>query len=328
MFEAHAITGPDERFCSLAGFPLAPEMMTRQVPDSSWVLSDADGRPVGRCSLWWKATPSLEGRRVGYVGHFAVTEDAAAVPLLQLGCEQLREQGCEVAVGPVDGNTWQRYRLLTERGSEPPYFLEPDNPDDWPGHFLAAGFSPLAGYCSALNTDLDVGDPRLPGIAQTLADAGIRIRPLDSSHFEEEMRRVHALSLVSFRNNFLYTPIAEAEFMSQYTALRPHVRDELVLLAEQGNELVGFLFAFPDYLRARRGEVMDTVILKTLAVHPDRSGLGLGTMLMARGHEVGRKLGFRRAIHALFHESNRSGRISGHTARVFRRYTLYEHPLR
>ena len=37
------------------------------------------------------------------------------------------------AVGPLDGSTWRRYRLVTERGVEPPFFMEPDNPDDWPG---------------------------------------------------------------------------------------------------------------------------------------------------------------------------------------------------
>ena len=48
----------------------------------------------------------------------------------------------------------------------------------------------------------------------------------------------------------------------------------------------------------------------------------------ARAHEAARQLGFTRAIHALFHEANRSGRISGHTARVIRRYTLFARSLK
>ena len=57
---------------------------------------------------------------------------------------RLAAERCTIAIGPVDGNTWQRYRLITEPGTEPPFFLEPDNPDAWPGQFTAAGFTPLA----------------------------------------------------------------------------------------------------------------------------------------------------------------------------------------
>jgi hypothetical protein len=65
------------------------------------------------------------------------------------------------------------------------------------------------------------------------------------------------------------------------------------------------------------------VILKTLAVHPDFGGLGLGGLLTARCHDAARQLSYRRVIHALMHETNNSRRISSHTAVPVRRYTLY-----
>src|SRR6516164_8553648 len=80
-------------------------------------------------------------------------------------------------------------------------------------------------------------------------------------------------------------------------------------------------------MQAQSGGPVDTAIVKTMAVHPDYGGVGLGSLLMARCHQAIRAAGFTRAIHALFHEANRSGRISGHTSRVFRRYTLYSRPL-
>jgi GNAT superfamily N-acetyltransferase len=276
--------------------------------------------------VWWKNTPELDGQRIGYVGHFAVSESRAAAPMLEWACEQLAKEGCSRAVGPIDGSTWQRYRLITERGDEPPYLLEPDNPDDWPGHFAAAGFTPLAHYYSALNPDLSA-DPRLPGLAQKLHDADFVLRPFDPERFDDELRRVHALSLVSFRNNFLYSPISEADFLEQYRAVRQYLRPDLCVLAEKRGELAGFMFTFPNLLQAQRGRSVDTVILKTLAVHPDHSGIGLGTLLLGRSQEAARQAGFKRAIHALMHESNFSGRISSHVAKVFRRYTLFARPL-
>jgi predicted N-acetyltransferase YhbS len=227
----------------------------------------------------------------------------------------------------MDGNTWQRYRLLTERGSEPVFFLEPDNPDDWPAHFTDHGFTALAQYYSSLNSDLAQGDPRAAAAAERVAAAGISIHSLDPKQFEEQLRSIHALSLECFSDNFLYTPLGQEEFVSQYLAIRPYVLPELVLLAEREGQPVGYVFAIPDLLQAQRGQPIDTVIVKTLAVHPEHRSIGLGGALTAVCHEVAQKLGFRRAIHALMVETNVSRRISAHTAKVMRRYTLFAKPL-
>jgi GNAT superfamily N-acetyltransferase len=106
------------------------------------------------------------------------------------------------------------------------------------------------------------------------------------------------------------------------------VRPELVLLAERCGRAIGFLFAVPDMCQGRRGEAIDTVIIKTVAVLPDRSHAGLGGLLVARGHEIARSLGYTRAIHALMHETNTSRNISRHYARTMRRYALFGRTLR
>jgi acyl-CoA synthetase (AMP-forming)/AMP-acid ligase II/GNAT superfamily N-acetyltransferase len=312
-----------ERFCAVAGLSeLTPDILARHRPDESWAVADAGGELVARCSLWWSDAPPLAGGRVGAVGHYAAWNAEAVGPLLDHACARLAAHGCTVAVAPMDGNTWRRYRLLTERGPEPPFLLEPDNPDDWPAHFTGHGFAPLAEYYSAVNDDLTRGETRAD------PPAGVAIRNLDLGRFEDELRAIHALSLASFTGNFLYTPIGEEEFVAQYRGVGPHVRPELVLLAEREGRLVGFLFALPDLMRARRGLPVDTVIFKTMAVHPDLRGQGLGGLLMGRAHSAARQLGFRRAVHALMHEDNHSRRISSHTARTVRRYTLFARPLR
>jgi GNAT superfamily N-acetyltransferase len=205
--------------------------------------------------------------------------------------------------------------------------MEPDNPDDWPGQFTAAGFMPLAHYYAALNNALKADDPRLADLERRTAERGIAVQPLRMERFDLEMRRVHALSLVSFRDNFLYTPISEADFLAQYAPIRPHLQPNLVLLAEWGGELIGYIFALPNLLQGQSGQAVDTAIVKTMAVRPDYGGVGLGSLLMARCQKNIHAAGFTRAIHALFHEANRSGRISGHTAHVIRRYTLFARPL-
>jgi GNAT superfamily N-acetyltransferase len=287
------------------------------------MIADAAGGCAARCSLWWTRTPIHAGHRLGFIGNYAAREAAAAVGLFQSACKQLAGQGCSMAVGPLDGNTWRRYRLLTERGTEPIFFLEPDNPDDWPMHFTSNGFTPLAQYYSALNSDLDVEDSRMPAQAERIASLDIQLRTFNLARFEEELRAIHGLSLASFTDNILYTPITEEDFVAQYRGVQPYVQPELVILAEQGGRPVGFIFAIPDLLQAKRGQAIDTVILKTMAVHPEFRSVGLGGLLMARCQQTARRLGFRRAIHALMHEGNHSKRISSHTAKIMRRYTLY-----
>lgn len=320
---------PDEQegFCSLPGLsPLTPELIARQRPDAQWLLRARDGTPTARCSLWWSSTPSHEGQRLGYIGHYAARDAGAATELLRHACEQLAPHA-DLAVAPIDGNTWNRYRLLTERGTEPVFFLEPDNPDDWPAHFRENGFTPLANYFSALNDDLTRRDPRTDELMSRLTTQGIRIRCLNLEGFEDELRALCSLSLVSFQQNFLYTPISEQDFLAQYLPIQAYICPDLVLIAEKEGRPIGFLLAVPDLLQARRGQAIDTVILKTMAVDPQYTGGGLGTLLLTHCQDEAARLGYRRAIHALMYEANNSRRISRHSARTIRRYTLFARPL-
>jgi GNAT superfamily N-acetyltransferase len=326
MLEIHSALGDPQPYLEVEGFSLSREQLDRAKPDDL-LLACEGGRVRARCGLWFSQTPPYPGHRLGLVGHYFADSMEAGRAVLRAACSRLAEENRTLAVGPMDGNTWQRYRLITERGSEPVFFLEPDNPDDWPGHFLAEAFAPLARYHSSLTTRLQERDPRREGALERLAERGISLRKLDVGHFDDELRRIHELSLLSFAGNFLYTPISESDFLSQYAPIRPFVRPDLVLLAEQEGRLVGFLFAVEDVLQARRGQPIDTAIIKTMAVHPELGGLGLGGYLMDRAHQEMHECGCRRAIHALMHESNFSGRISRHTAQVIRRYTLFARPL-
>jgi ribosomal protein S18 acetylase RimI-like enzyme len=76
-----------------------------------------------------------------------------------------------------------------------------------------------------------------------------------------------------------------------------------------------------------RSQPVNTVVLKTLAVDPSARGLGLGGALLDLAQRAAHDMGFRRAIHALFHDSNISGQISGRYARRIRRYALFSRGL-
>lgn len=285
------------------------------------------GTLLARCSCWWNQTAPLDGKRIGAIGHYAASDAAAAAVLLARASSVLAEAGCATAVGPMDGNTWRRYRFIVDRGSEPAFFLEPDNSDEWPLQWSAGGFSPLAHYISAANEDIGRQDPRTAAALSRLTSEGISIRSFDPARAEDELRRMFRLSLAAFKDNFLYSPLDEHEFLAQNQAVLPFAHSDLILLAERRTELVGFMFAIADVLQARRGLAVDTVILKTIAVDPAVTGMGLGGALMDLVQRAAKGLGFRRAIHALMHERNVSRRISDRYAQPIRRYALFARPL-
>jgi hypothetical protein len=323
--------------------PLAPRQLAARAAPADWPTLDADdvashgadlslALPAAgdvlraRCSLWWSDVPPLGVERLGVIGHFGAGDARGARMILDAACAELAGRGCTLAVGPMDGSTWRRHRLVVDAGSAPPFLLEPWNPPPWPEWWTSARFEPLAHWFSAANDDLARRDARADEVAPRLDARGIRIRALDADDFDAELRRIHDVARVAFRDNLLYTPLPFEPFAAQYRRIRPLVVPELVLLAEHGARTVGFAFSIPDAERSdARGRA---VIVKTVAILPERALLGgLGSLLVQRTRDVARSLGLRREIHALMHERNQSGNISARTARPFRRYALYQRRL-
>lgn len=312
-----------EPLCDGRGLPpIAPDVLRRQDPDGC-VLIAHEGVVFARCALWWREALIYDGYRVGMVGQYAANDAAAAQELLQIACAELRARGCKLVVGPMDGSTWEPYRLVTEAGVEPPFLLEPTNPVDWPEHFVAAGFTAFAHYVSRIADDLWGDTPGLPPLkAGPQADA-IRLRPLNLTNLEGELRIIYELALASFYDNLLYKELPWEAFAALYRPLLPALRPELVTIAEHRGKPVGFIFGVPDLLQARRGVTNDTVILKTSGVLPELRSCGLGRLLIAHCREQARQLGYRRAIYALMRESSVSHRMNLGATRPLRRYTLF-----
>jgi hypothetical protein len=200
-----------ELFCSVEdSAELSPGIVTRHAPDAL-LLAPGESRTQARVSLWWQTVPQYAGERLGLLGHYAARDASAAAEVLSAACRTLAAQGCTLAVGPIDGSTWRRYRVLTDRGREPPFFLEPDNPDEWPGQFEAAGFEACARYYSSLNED----NSRTRSRSETerlLTEDGYRWRSLAVHDIESEPDRLWRLSSAAFRDNLSTHPSAAANF--------------------------------------------------------------------------------------------------------------------
>lgn len=289
-------------------------------------LTDGDAGTVATAALWWRDTPVLDDGGIGTIGDFTADDAETAVVLLEAAAAHLREQGCKIAVGPMNGNTWRRHRFVIESNGRGSFLLEPRNPPEHPGWWEQAGFSVLSRYSSSV-IPLDGSEVISPAVKSRLARSGVVVRKLDASRYEDELRSIYAVSLKSFANNFLYTPLEEEAFLQAYLKVRDHVDADLVRIAERDGVACGFVFGIPDLEAAGRGE-KPALIVKTLAVDPEARCAGLGSLLVDELHRIGREKGFAEAIHALQHETNTSLKITGrHHGEVIRRYSLFSRSL-
>ena len=291
-------------------------------PDARVVLIQPDGTAIAHAAMWWRDTPLLDGVPVGTIGAFAALDGGAAEQILQAAMTTLREAGCSVAVGPMNGNTWRSYRFVTESSDRKSFLLEPRNTDGYPAWWRGAGFRDLSHYTSSV-MPLD-GVATFPArLRERLEKSGLVIRKIDPTKFDEELELIYELSLKCFTKNFLYTPLGKEAFVGGYQRIKERVDEDFVRIAERGGVACGFIFGIADLEATLRGE-KPALIVKTLAVDPASRCAGLGSLLVDEIHQSAWRKGYTEAIHALQHETNTSLKITGrHQGNVFRRYTLF-----
>lgn len=259
----------------------------------------------------FRDAPSLDGRRTAALGGFSCEAPEAGAKAIRDAMALLKAEGFEAVLGPMDGNTWARHRLVVESDGRTPFLLEPSNPPHYVDAFAQGGLQIVSRYVSAVRPAVALENTSQP-------PAGLRLRALDASRAEAELTRIHALSLEAFASNHFYQPISLEDFLASYRPILPMIDPELVLLVEDdAGALKGFLFGTPDFAE---GPKPKAVILKTYASRAK----GGGSMLASAFYERAKAKGFVEVINALMHESNLSATHSGnHESRIFRRYALW-----
>lgn len=265
----------------------------------------------GARALLWRDAPAWDGMRSAAIGGFSCADEAAGRALLRRARARLRAEGFAALIGPMDGDTWHRYRLVFESDGAPPFAMEPVSGPHDKAAFLAEGFAPISHYVSARAALADAAQDAAPAVP------GIVVSAWDGRDAPALVGRMFALSLAGFAGARFFKPIGQDAFLALYEPVLPLIDPRLVLFAHDAQgRLVGFLFGLPDRLE---GAAPKTAILKTYA-----SGVrGVGRLLADRFHRAAIDLGYRDVIHALMHADNPSrARSALHRATVFRRYAL------
>lgn len=270
---------------------------------------DILSRPGASCVVYRDA-PGWGGRRTAAVGNFSCDSAEAGSALLEAAARELARDGFDGLIGPMDGDTWHKYRVVAETDGSPPYFLEPVCGVFDHAAFASAGFAPISSYVSArarIEAAIGTPAPQVPGV---------RLAAWDGKNSASLIGGLFELSRTAFTSNAFYKPIERDAFLKLYEPILPAIDPRMVLFAYDGERLAGYLFALPDRLQ---GAKPSTAILKTYASNVR----GVGHMLVDTAHRVFRDLGFTDVIHALMHVDNQSRQRSvRHAGTVFRRYEL------
>lgn len=265
----------------------------------------------GASALLYRDAPSWDGKLTAAIGSVAFESEAAGGRLLSELATRLDAEGFEAVIGPMDGDTWHRYRLVSDSDGSAPFLLEPTSGPNDHAAFLAAGFRPISSYVSsrALLSDT-IGD-------EPVSMTGVTVAAWDGSDAEHLIGKLFEMSGSAFAGNRFFKPITLEAFVSLYRPLLPLLDPRHILFAHgSAGELVGFLFGMPDRAATT---APPAAILKTYASRMR----GVGYLLADAYHRRAIDLGFTEVIHALMHADNVSRqRSERHNARVFRRYAL------
>ena len=79
---------------------------------------------------------------------------------------------------------------------------------------------------------------------------GLVVRPIRKRDFNGEVARMKEIYNASWKDNWGFVPLTDAEFNFKAERLASLIVEELALMAERAGEPIGFMLSLPDYNQA------------------------------------------------------------------------------
>lgn len=299
--------------------------MLKYLENNTWGYVKGDEVVVQAKTWFYPQLP--EGHslyQVGLIGEFKCAETVLleeSKALFDKLFDELKKLGATKIVGPMDGNTWQSYRLTTYYGDQETFTMEPFTPKHFIEHWVNAGFVPEETYSSYITSINEWEDKRVDKLHSRFAKLSFR------SLQQDDLSAIFDLSLQSFTRNPYYIPIDKEVYLNKYGNMMSMLKPNVSTVVYDGDELVGYLFAMMDMNLKANGQPTNRVILKTVAVKEERKYAGLGTYLLANLVTTMKTMGVSSAIHALMYDKNAVQNIIKDNSQKLRQYTLYKRDL-
>lgn len=215
---------------------------------------------------------------------------------------EARRRNCPALTGPLDFNTFQRYRLRLGQAPSWGYFdREPTNPEYYPELLQALGFQAQLTFESRLirpETVPEVYADKQP-LLDALAALPFDFLPLTPALWPQVEKELFELVQAVFGANPAYRPVSGEQFRALYnptyaSGLCPHT--SVLLRDQQTGQLAALSLCQPNYAplgfpatqppnfqRDYPRLKAPTLLAKTVGVHPSFRNRGLMNALGAYG---------------------------------------------
>jgi GNAT superfamily N-acetyltransferase len=285
---------------------------------AEFYLASIDGQDVGRIALLENRPYNrYHGTRQAQFYLFECVEDPqAARALFERVLESARKRGLDQVVGPKGFGPIDGYGMLVE-GFEfrPAMTMMNYNPPYYPEFATALGFRKEVDFVSCyMAADKFHLDERIHRIGARAAQrSGLRVhRFRNKKELLAWAPRIGQAYNRAFINNWEYYPLTEREITFVTDNLLSVAVPSLIKIITHGDDVVGFLFAFPDVSAAiQRGKgrlnpisILDLLLelkrTKWVAINgagilPEFQGRGGNALLYSEMEKTIREAGFQHA---------------------------------
>jgi len=257
--------------------PLNMDMRERLSPKNpfflhgkaKYFLAKENGKPTGRiAAIINHEHNKFYKDRVGFFGFFESLNDyAVASSLLDKVSEILREEGMERIRGPMNFSTNEECGFLIDGFNAPPLLMTPYNPPYYSDLMERYGMEKakdLYAYICDIPEELP---EKILRVAEIAEKRGIRVRPINKKRFYPEMDIFRDVYNSAWEKNWGFIPLTEEETRHIAKNLKSVVLPELTLVAEKGNEPIGFMGLLPDFnfvLKKMKGKLNPVTITKAI----------------------------------------------------------------
>jgi ribosomal protein S18 acetylase RimI-like enzyme len=288
---------------------------------------------------------------VGLFGSYeCVEEPAVGHALLGAAVEWLREHSMSIMRGPWSFAS-QEWGMVVEGFIPPPVLMAPYNPPYYNQHLESFGLTKakdLMVYYIDGRESAGAEAYRIPERYLKLTDRvqqkyGVKVRPVDMQHLEQEVLTIVRLANQSIADNWGYYPVTEEEGRAMARDLKQIVNPQALLIAEDpAGQPIGFAMSLPDInalLRGLGGRLFPLGWLKllwglprlrqyrmwALGVVPEYQGKAIDTLLYRATYEALYKGQIRLEINYVLEDNLRmNNALQRLGVKPLRRYRVYQ----
>lgn len=259
-------------------------------------MVDDGGQPIARCcAIINHRYQNAKKASVGSIGYFAALPgyQEQVCELIKAAEDWLADRGVTEVLAPFNGSALLGVGLMSSYYDEEPMY-----PFKWqPGYYY--NYFAMNGYQVVQNLlfyTIHFSSPEYLKTKELSAPSGLRIRPLDKDHWDDDVEVFKELFNQCFKNEWQFHPYTLEEFLDFFEPMKQLLDMRQILIAEVDYKPVGIVMGLPDLnpaLRMAKGK-MNGSSAETLAknaVNFKRAGIiAVGVLPEYRGMKIAKLL--------------------------------------